>query len=99
MTRIDSAAATHVGRIRETNQDRALVSGQLTAVADGMGGHAGGDRAAALAIAELGGIRGTISAERLIKVVQAANKRIFTVALAPEPSWHGHHHRGRGSRR
>ena len=84
MTSIDSAAATHVGRIREMNQDRALVSGQLTAVADGMGGHAGGDRAAALAIAELGGIRGTISAERLIKVVQAANKRIFTVALSPE---------------
>lgn len=84
MTRIDCAAATHVGRIRENNQDRALVSGQLAAVADGMGGHAGGDRAAALAIAELGGVRGTISAERLIKVVQAANKRIFTVALAPE---------------
>lgn len=83
MIRLDSAASTHVGRVREVNQDRALVSGQIAAVADGMGGHAGGDKAAALAIAELSGIRGTISAERLVKVVQAANKRIFKVGLSP----------------
>lgn len=84
MIRIQSAAATHVGQVRENNQDRALVSGQLAAVADGMGGHAGGDKAAALAIAELSGVSGTISDKSLIKVVQAANKRIFKVALAPE---------------
>ncbi len=84
MIRIEAAAATHVGQVRETNQDRALVSGQLAAVADGMGGHAGGDKAAALAIAELSGVRGTVSADRLIKVVQAANRRIFKVASAPE---------------
>ena len=84
MIRIEAAAATHVGRVRETNQDRALVTGQLAAVADGMGGHAGGDKAAALAIAELSGVRGTVSADRLIKVVQAANRRIFKVASAPE---------------
>lgn len=84
MIRIESAASTHVGRVRQNNQDRALVAGQLAAVADGMGGHAGGDKAAALAIAELSGVRGTISAERLIKVVQGANQRIFKVGLAPE---------------
>lgn len=84
MIRIESAAATHVGQVRDNNQDRALVAGQLAAVADGMGGHAGGDKAAELAVAELSGVRGTISDASLIKVVQAANKRIFRVALAPE---------------
>ena len=43
--RLVTASATHVGQVREINQDRALVTGTLGAVADGMGGHVGGEKA------------------------------------------------------
>ncbi|MBX3195820.1 MAG: serine/threonine-protein phosphatase [Microbacteriaceae bacterium] len=43
-----SAAVSHVGRIRASNQDSGYVGAHLFVVADGMGGHAGGDVASAL---------------------------------------------------
>ena len=45
-----SAAASHVGKIRANNQDSGFAGSQLFVVADGMGGHAGGDVASAMAI-------------------------------------------------
>ncbi len=45
-----SAAASHVGKIRANNQDSGYAGHHLFVVADGMGGHAGGDVASAIAV-------------------------------------------------
>lgn len=50
MTALRSGSATDVGRVRSVNQDRVLDAYPLFAVADGMGGHAGGEVASRMAI-------------------------------------------------
>jgi serine/threonine protein phosphatase PrpC len=53
--RIDFAASTDVGLVRETNEDRTLCCPEhaLFGIADGMGGHAAGEVAAELALETL----------------------------------------------
>ena len=49
---IDMGAASHVGRVREVNEDSFLAQGTLAVIADGMGGHARGDVASGLTVRE-----------------------------------------------
>jgi PPM family protein phosphatase len=50
-----SAATSATGQVRERNEDSAYAGRWLFAVADGLGGHPGGDRASAAAIRALAG--------------------------------------------
>src|SRR5579862_3586148 len=63
-----SATASHVGKVREINEDRLLARPEvgLWVVADGMGGLGGGDLASGAAVAALATIDGGKSAAELL---------------------------------
>lgn len=82
----NSAAGTHIGRVRQINEDSFLeLPGiGLWAVADGMGGHDAGDVASQTVIEELSRVPPPISREALIgnieQRVRAANTRLCRLA-------------------
>ncbi len=51
--KITAYGRTDVGRVRERNEDRALVGERLFVVADGVGGHNAGDVASSMLVAQL----------------------------------------------
>ena len=80
---LHSTALSDVGYVRANNQDSAIAGSTLIAIADGMGGHAGGDTASTIAVRTLAHLEraehhGTIAATAaaLEKSILAAHDAI-----------------------
>ncbi|MEC9058730.1 MAG: protein phosphatase 2C domain-containing protein, partial [Actinomycetota bacterium] len=85
--RLSWGGATDQGRVRANNQDAMYADWGLFVVADGMGGHQGGEVAANLAV------RAVTKAERsstneLRDAVAEANRLVHDTAIA-QPELHG----------
>jgi len=85
---IDSAAATHVGRVRKHNEDSYLVRPEigLWVVADGMGGHQAGDFASQSIVEALQQIADPVDGVHFLNQVRAqladVNDRLLSEAAA-----------------
>lgn len=82
----NAAAATHVGQIREGNEDAYLCRDGLYFVADGMGGHSAGEVASDIAVTTLSEllskvVHNGLTADDLAAAVRHANTAILTEAM------------------
>ncbi len=89
--RIEVGVATDIGRVREGNEDSYLVEPPLYAVADGMGGHKGGEVASHLALDTIEELfhrdEGTLAQQ-----VKQANRAVFERSQEDSAVHrHGHH--------
>ncbi len=75
--RVRRGAATDIGQVREGNEDSYLADEPLFAVADGMGGHRGGEVASRLALEVLEHMFRQGRGGGLAEQVQEANRAVF----------------------
>ncbi len=76
-TVLRAGSATDVGRVRNVNQDSKLISDRVFAVADGMGGHQGGEVASAMTVEILGSASIEPTVESLLAAAHTANRAVF----------------------
>lgn len=93
--RFRSASRTHSGLVRGFNEDRVLdrPDRQLWAIADGMGGHGGGDVAAALVVDALASVApmasGYARLAELTRQINRVNAELFKKGSGPHASCSG----------
>ena len=97
MVHLHSGAATDVGRVRKVNEDSYLASPPVFVVADGMGGHHGGDVASGIVVEEFArlahqGYDSTRGTEVVTECLAASQRRIRAYGDAHraegEPDWY-----------
>src|SRR4051812_50224931 len=86
------AARSDVGMLREGNEDSAYAGARLLVVADGMGGHVGGEIASAAAVETLRKLDTDVPAQELLaaleRAVKEANDKLHNI-VEGEPSLQG----------
>lgn len=89
-TMITVASRTDVGRVRQSNQDALILGDCFYGVADGMGGHKGGEVAsAALRDSLITQLKGKEpDADTLLTAVKVANRRLF-IRAQEDQNLHG----------
>ena len=91
--RLSSFAGTDVGRLRSGNEDSHLRGRTVFAVADGLGGHQGGEVASAMAVEPLAALDGRAyadareAAEALAEAIGEANLAILRRARSDPELW------------
>ena len=83
-TVIRMGAATHVGRVRQLNEDSYVAEGGVFAVADGMGGHAAGEVASQIGVLTLRDLtnRHPLRTDDVVDALRECNRRILKAAAA-----------------
>jgi serine/threonine protein phosphatase PrpC len=82
MSTLRTAGRSDIGQVRENNQDAIVTDGRLALVADGMGGHPGGEIAANAAASVIPAVFTGRSADELEAALRAANWAIRDRAYA-----------------
>ena len=81
-------AATDVGRLRHDNQDSYLANDRVLAVADGMGGHRGGEIASKIAVETIESAYSQATIDALHDAIETANREVLLRA-ADNPELRG----------